>query len=63
MISHRFLERFVDRPGQQQTLELLNQLPEIAYASLCASGNYQHDLAVRPPKEINKNELRRNDIC
>lgn len=39
MISHRFLEQFVGQTGQQQTLELLNQIPQglslgIAYASL-----------------------------
>lgn len=39
MVSHRFLEQFVGQTGQQQTLELLNQIPQglslgIAYASL-----------------------------
>lgn len=39
MISHRFLEQFVGQTGQQQTLELLHQIPQglslgIAYASL-----------------------------
>lgn len=39
MVSHRFLEQFVGQTGQQQTLELLNQVPQglslgIAYASL-----------------------------
>ena len=39
MISHRFLEQFVGQTGQQQTLDLLHQIPQglslgIAYASL-----------------------------
>ena len=39
MVSHRFLEQFVGQTGQQQTLDLLNQIPQglslgIAYASL-----------------------------
>ena len=39
MVSHRFLEQFVGQTGQQQTLDLLNQVPQglslgIAYASL-----------------------------
>ena len=39
MVSHRFLEQFVGQTGQQQTLKLLNQIPQglslgIAYASL-----------------------------
>ena len=39
MISHRFLEQFVGETGQQQTLDLLHQIPQglslgIAYASL-----------------------------
>lgn len=39
MVSRRFLEQFVGQTGQQQTLELLNQIPQglslgIAYASL-----------------------------
>ena len=39
MVNHRFLEQFVGQTGQQQTLELLNQIPQglslgIAYASL-----------------------------
>ena len=39
MISHRFLEQFVGPTGQQQTLDLLHQIPQglslgIAYASL-----------------------------
>ena len=57
MVSHRFLEQFVGQTGQQQTLDLLNQVPQglslgIAYASLflcldpfVARCNYQHDLA------------------
>ena len=28
MVSHRFLEQFVGQTGQQQTLELLNQIPQ-----------------------------------
>ena len=39
MVSHRFLEQFVGETGQQQTLDLLHQIPQglslgIAYASL-----------------------------
>lgn len=39
MVSHRFLEQFVGQTGQQQTLDLLHQIPQglslgIAYASL-----------------------------
>ena len=39
MVSHRFLKQFVGQTGQQQTLELLNQIPQglslgIAYVSL-----------------------------
>lgn len=39
MVSQRFLEQFVGQTGQQQTLDLLNQIPQglslgIAYASL-----------------------------
>ena len=39
MVSHRFLEQFVGETGQQQALDLLNQIPQglslgIAYASL-----------------------------
>lgn len=39
IISHRFLEQFVGETGQQQTLDLLHQIPQglslgIAYASL-----------------------------
>ena len=72
MVSHRFLEQFVGQTGQQQTLDLLNQVPQglslgIAYASLLclilsvARCNDQHDLAQDPKRNINKNELRRND--
>ncbi len=39
MVSHRFLEQFVGQTGQQQTLDLLHQIPQglslgIAYVSL-----------------------------
>ena len=39
LVSHRFLEQFVGQTGQQQTLDLLHQIPQglslgIAYASL-----------------------------
>ena len=39
MVSHRFLKQFVGQTGQQQTLDLLNQIPQglslgIAYVSL-----------------------------
>ena len=72
MVSHRFLEQFVGQTGQQQTLDLLNQVPQglslgIAYASLLclillSLGVTTSMIWRKTPKEIlTKNELRRND--
>ena len=75
MVSHRFLEQFVGQTGQQQTLDLLNQIPQglslgIAYASLLclillSLGVTTSMIWRKTPKEIlTKIELRRKwHIC
>ena len=64
MVSHRFLEQFVGQTGQQQTLDLLNQIPQglslgIAYASLLclillSLGVTTSMIWHKTPKNINK---------